>query len=219
MIFTNFYQNKRKKKYVRLENILLIFHPVLNQTNQVEISPLLTAEEGEDSQTAIEDLKNVEEEPQELSIMAMEYALKFMPYKKPLLIDSIRILSEPTISTGALVFLKAPLVRPDIIIESKKISPSEINIQAKATRSPSIPEHASVGHNSTKRNFIDLDRTNLIGIVGKRSNPRALVRLANGKVLTLKVGAVFEGWRVFAIDRDKIHVENGSRQEILRLPG
>jgi len=64
-----------------------------------------------------------------------------------------------------------------------------------------------------------LDRTNLIGIVGKRSNPRALVRLANGKVLTLKVGAVFEGWRVFAIDRDKIHVENGSRQEILRLPG
>ena len=190
-----------------------------NQTNQVEITPILTAEEGEDSQTAIEDSKNVGEEPQELSIMAMEYALKFMPYKKPLLIDSIRILSEPTISTGALVFLKAPLVRPDIIIKSKKISPSEVNIQAKATRSPSIPEHASVGHNSTKRNFIDLDRTNLIGIVGKRSNPRALVRLANGTVLTLKVGAVFEGWRVFAIDRDKIHVENGSRQEILRLPG
>ena len=88
-----------------------------NQTNQVEISPLLTAEEGEGSQTAVENIKNVKEEPQELSIMAMEYALKFMPYKKPFLIDSIRILSEPTISTGALVYLKAPLIRPDIIIK------------------------------------------------------------------------------------------------------
>ena len=92
-------------------------------------------------------------------------------------------------------------------------------IIAKATKSPSIPEKASVGYNSTKRNFIDLDRTNLIGIVGKSSNPSALLRLSNGKIVKLKVGQWFEGWRVFAIDRDKIHVENGFKQEILRMPG
>ena len=74
-------------------------------------------------------------------------------------------------------------------------------------------------HNATKRNFIDLDRTNLIGIFGKSSNPKAMVRLANGRVVILKLGDRFEGWRVFAIDGDKIHVENGSTQEILRLPG
>ena len=101
----------------------------------------------------------------------------------------------------------------------KVIKPSQIKITAKATRAPSIPEKASVGYNSTKRNFIDLERTNLIGIVGKSSNPSALLRLSNGKIIKLKVGQWFEGWRVFAIDRDKIHVENGFKQEILRMPG
>ena len=155
----------------------------------------------------------------ELEPMAMEYASKFSPYRKPFVIDSIRILSEPTLSTGALVFLESPLVRPNAIIQSKKIKASNVNISARATKSPSIPKEISVWHNSTKTNFIDLDRTNLIGIFGKTSNPRALVRLSNGKILTLKVGERFEGWRVFAIDRDKIHVENGTRQEILHLPG
>ncbi|MDG2356121.1 MAG: hypothetical protein P8L82_08910 [Paracoccaceae bacterium] len=155
----------------------------------------------------------------ELEPMAMEYASKFSPYKKPSVIDSIRILSEPTLSTGALVFLEFPLLRPNVIIQSKKIKPTDVNISARATKSPSIPKEISVWHNSTKTNFIDLDRTNLIGIFGKTSNPSALVRLSNGKILTLKVGERFEGWRVFAIDRDKIHVENGTRQEILHLPG
>ena len=72
---------------------------------------------------------------------------------------------------------------------------------------------------SLRTDFIDLDRTNLIGIVGKSSNPSALLRLSNGKIVKLKVGQWFEGWRVFAIDRDKIHVENGFKQEILRMPG
>ena len=155
----------------------------------------------------------------ELEPMAMEYASKFSPYKKPFVIDSIRILSEPTLSTGALVFLESPLVRPNVIIQSKKIKATDVNISARATKSPSIPKEISVWHNSTKTNFIDLDRTNLIGIFGKTSNPKALVRLSNGKILTLKVGERFEGWRVFAIDHDKIHVENGTRQEILYLPG
>ena len=155
----------------------------------------------------------------ELEPMAMEYASKFSPYRKPFVIDSIRILSEPTLSTGALVFLESPLVRPNAIIQSKKIKATNVNISARATKSPSIPKEISVWHNSTKTNFIDLDRTNLIGIFGKTSNPSALVRLSNGKILTLKVGERFEGWRVFAIDRDKIHVENGTRQEILHLPG
>ena len=155
----------------------------------------------------------------ELEPFAMEYASKLSPYKKPPVIETIRILSEPTLSTGALVFLEFPLVRPNAIIQSKRIKPTDVNISARATKSPSIPKEISVWHNSTKTNFIDLDRTNLIGIFGKTSNPSALVRLSNGKILTLKVGERFEGWRVFAIDRDKIHVENGSRQEILHLPG
>ena len=155
----------------------------------------------------------------EFDPLLIEYAIKISPYKKPSIIDSIRILSEPTLSSGAIIFVKIPKKRPGYFKALKIIKPSQVKITAKATKSPSIPEKASVGYNSTKRNFIDLDRTNLIGIVGKSSNPSALLRLSNGKIVKLKVGQWFEGWRVFAIDRDKIHVENGFKQEILRMPG
>ena len=155
----------------------------------------------------------------EFDPLLIEYAIKISPYKKPSIIDSIRILSEPTLSSGAIIFVKIPKERPSHFKALKIIKPSQVKITAKATKSPSIPEKASVGYNSTKRNFIDLDRTNLIGIVGKSSNPSALLRLSNGKIVKLKVGQWFEGWRVFAIDRDKIHVENGFKQEILRMPG
>ena len=155
----------------------------------------------------------------EFDPLLIEYAIKISPYKKPSIIDSIRILSEPTLSSGAIIFVKIPKERPSYFKALKIIKPSQVKITAKATKSPSIPEKASVGYNSTKRNFIDLDRTNLIGIVGKSSNPSALLRLSNGKIVKLKVGQWFEGWRVFAIDRDKIHVENGFKQEILRMPG
>ena len=155
----------------------------------------------------------------EFEELVARYTLELMPYKKPLIIDNIKILSEPTISTGALAFLNSPLLRPNIIIQSKPVKASQVSLSARATKSPSIPKNASIWHNSTRTNFIDLDRTNLIGILGKSSNPRAMIRLSNGTILTLKVGDGFQGWRIFAIDRDKIHVENGSRQEILYLPG
>ena len=162
--------------------------------------------------------KNKENFP-ELELSYVKYAIKISPYKKPSIIDSIKILNEPTLSSGALVFTKVPKKRPIFFKDLKIIKPSQIKITAKATRAPSIPKKASVGYNSTKRNFIDLERTNLIGIVGKSTNPSALLRLSNGKIIKLKVGQWFEGWRVFAIDRDKIHVENGFKQEILRMPG
>ena len=160
-----------------------------------------------------------QENNNEFEELVAKYTLELMPYKKPLIIDNIKILSEPTLSTGALAFLSSPLLRPNIIIQTKPVKASQVSLSARATKSPSIPKSASIWHNSTRTNFIDLDRTNLIGILGKSSNPRAMIRLSNGTILTLKVGDGFQGWRIFAIDRDKIHVENGSRQEILHLPG
>ena len=169
---------------------------------------------GENPNSNIGRVNNTESEE-----LVEKYTLELMPYKKPLIIDNIKILSEPTLSTGALAFLNSPLLRPSIIIQSKPVKASQVSLSARATKSPSIPKNASIWHNSTRTNFIDLDRTNLIGILGKSSNPRAMIRLSNGTILTLKVGDGFQGWRIFAIDRDKIHVENGSRQEILYLPG
>ena len=73
--------------------------------------------------------------------------------------------------------------------------------------------------NATINNILELNRTNLIGIFGTEFNAAALVRLSSGKIIKVKVGDRFDGWRVFAIDKDKIHLANGSKQETLRLPG
>ena len=216
--------NQRKKLSTDFKKIIAAYNPeikTLNESinNKTEEKSNIDLIPVEDDNVKKNKVNEIKEKYPELETSVVEYAIKISPYQKPLIINSIKILSEPTLSSGALVFTKVPKKRPDYFKDLKVIKPSQIKITAKATRAPSIPEKASVGYNSTKRNFIDLERTNLIGIVGKSSNPSALLRLSNGKIIKIKVGQWFEGWRVYAIDRDKIHVENGFKQEILRMPG
>ena len=216
--------NQRKKLSTDFKKIIAAYNPEIktlnrsinNETDEKSNIDLIPVDDNNVKKNKRNEIK---EKYPELEKSVVEYAIKISPYQKPLIINSIKILSEPTLSSGALVFTKLPKKRPDYFKDLKVIKPSQIKITAKATRAPSIPEKASVGYNSTKRNFIDLERTNLIGIVGKSSNPSALLRLSNGKIIKIKVGQWFEGWRVYAIDRDKIHVENGFKQEILRMPG
>ena len=216
--------NQRKKLSTDFKKIIAAYNPeikTLNRSinNETEEKSNIDLIPVDDNNVKKNKGNEIKEKYPELETSVVEYAIKISPYQKPLIINSIKILSEPTLSSGALVFTKVPKKRPDYFKDFKVIKPSQIKITAKATRAPSIPEKASVGYNSTKRNFIDLERTNLIGIVGKSSNPSALLRLSNGKIIKIKVGQWFEGWRVYAIDRDKIHVENGFKQEILRMPG
>ena len=216
--------NQRKKLSTDFKKIIAAYNPeikYLNRSinNETEEKSNIDLIPVDDNNVKKNKGNEIKEKYPELETSVVEYAIKISPYQKPLIINSIKILSEPTLSSGALVFTKVPKKRPDYFKDLKVIKPSQIKITAKATRAPSIPEKASVGYNSTKRNFIDLERTNLIGIVGKSSNPSALLRLSNGKIIKIKVGQWFEGWRVYAIDRDKIHVENGFKQEILRMPG
>ncbi len=216
--------NQRKKLSTDFKKIIAAYNPqikTLNRSinNETEEKSNIDSIPEDDNNVKKNKGNEIKEKYPELETSVVEYAIKISPYQKPLIINSIKILSEPTLSSGALVFTKVPKKRPDYFKDLKVIKPSQIKITAKATRAPSIPEKASVGYNSTKRNFIDLERTNLIGIVGKSSNPSALLRLSNGKIIKIKVGQWFEGWRVYAIDRDKIHVENGFKQEILRMPG
>ena len=68
--------------------------------------------------------------------------------------------------------------------------------------------------------MIELNRTNLIGVFGKRTGRIALIRLSSGNTVKVKVGQKFgDGWKVISIDLDKIHITNGTRQETLRIPG
>ena len=72
---------------------------------------------------------------------------------------------------------------------------------------------------ATLSNRLELDRTNLLGVFGSKSNPYALIMLSNGDMLKLCIGDQFLGWRVYAIDQTTVHVQNVQKQEILRIPG
>ena len=140
------------------------------------------------------------------------------PLKRPKLIASIRVLQEPTISSGAVTFSAEPKKRPYFVNQIKLSEKKEIKIVS-LTRGPRFPTNASVNLNATIPNIFELNRTNLIGTFGTLENPLALVKLASGKIIKLKIGDNFEGWRVYAIEKEKIYVTNGTKREILRIPG
>ena len=142
------------------------------------------------------------------------------PTIKPNIIDSIKVLDDPTRSTGAVTFVDIPPGMPTAVSKMKKVAASSIRNLKVRSKPPSIPRRASIVGNSTLRNLIELNRTNLIGVFGKRSGRIALIRLSSGNTVKVKVGQQFgNGWRVISIDLDKIHITNGSRQETLRIPG
>ena len=142
------------------------------------------------------------------------------PVIKPKIIDSIKVLKDPTKSTGAVTFVELPPGMPSAVSKLKKVMASSIRNLNVRSNPPSIPKRASIVANSTLKNLIELNRTNLIGIFGKRTGRIALIRLSSGNTVKVKVGQQFgNGWRVISIDLDKIHITNGSRQETLRIPG
>jgi hypothetical protein len=89
---------------------------------------------------------------------------------------------------------------------------------APRTVAPSIPSSASVTREATVRNAINLGRLNLIGVYGKPSDRRALVRLANGRYQKVQVGDRIDGGRVSAIGEGELRYQKGSRNVVLKMP-
>ena len=146
-------------------------------------------------------------------------AKQYMPLMRPSQISKLNVLIEPTLSSGAITLSNEPLIRPELVMALSRMNPNEVKIVAKATKRPSFPRRASVANNATIANIIELNRTNLIGVFGTTRNAIALIRLASGRVIKVKVGDQFDGWKVLTIDKDKIKLANGKKQETLRLPG
>lgn len=89
---------------------------------------------------------------------------------------------------------------------------------APRTVKPSIPSSASVSREATTRNAINLRKVNLIGVYGKPSDRRALVRLSNGRYRKVQVGDRIDGGRVSAIGDSELRYQKGSRNLILKMP-
>lgn len=86
------------------------------------------------------------------------------------------------------------------------------------TVQPSIPSRSSVAAAATEKNAINLRKVNLIGVYGKPSSRRALVRLANGRYQKVKVGDRIDGGRVSAISDGQLSYVKSGRNIVLRMP-
>ncbi len=83
---------------------------------------------------------------------------------------------------------------------------------------PSIPSKTSVAQQATVKNAINLRKVNLIGVYGKPSNRRALVRLSNGRYQKVVVGDRIDGGRVSAIGDGELRYSKGGRNHVLTMP-
>ena len=86
-----------------------------------------------------------------------------------------------------------------------------------AAAAPQIPTSASVAQEATQRRAINLRQVNLIGVMGTSSNRRALVRLSNGRVVTVRVGDALDNGRVTAIGENELRYNRRGRDQVLRI--
>ncbi|MEP5154190.1 hypothetical protein [Planktotalea sp.] len=89
---------------------------------------------------------------------------------------------------------------------------------APRTVTPKIPSSSSVAKAATVKNAINLSRVNLIGVYGKPSSRRALVRLSSGRYKKVKVGDRVDGGRVAAIGEGQLVYTKSGRNVTLRMP-
>jgi len=93
----------------------------------------------------------------------------------------------------------------------------EVKVAVSAVK-PKIPTSASVAKQATVRKAINLRKVNLIGVYGKSSSRRALVRLSNGRYQKVKVGDRIDGGRVAAIGETELRYTKNGRNVVLRMP-
>lgn len=84
--------------------------------------------------------------------------------------------------------------------------------------SPTGPVPGGVARAATDENLINLRQISLIGISGAQNARRALVRMGNGRVVTLRVGDSFDGGQVSAIGETVLNYVKRGRTVSLELP-
>ncbi|QJF50716.1 hypothetical protein [Roseobacter ponti] len=99
-------------------------------------------------------------------------------------------------------------------------APATVTAASVAPRAvaPKIPSSASVSREATQKNAINLRRVNLIGVYGKPSDRRALIRLGNGRYQKVQVGDRLDGGRVSAIGDSELRYQKSGRNIILKMP-
>ncbi len=145
-------------------------------------------------------------------------------------------LAAPDPTAGATQYAVRASVRPDlrpgnfarIVKRAQRSAPQqqeeeEVRVAtagavAPAVVAPRIPSKTSVAQQATVKNAINLRDVNLIGVYGKPSSRRALVRLGNGRYQKVVVGDRIDGGRVSAIGDGELRYTKRGRDVVLKMP-
>ena len=103
-------------------------------------------------------------------------------------------------------------------VEFAALAPPPTVAKPSEVQAPTAASSMSVIQAATVKNVLNLRDINLIGITGTKRNPNALVRLANGKVLKVKVGDRLNGGRVTAISAATLTYAISGRSITLDMP-
>lgn len=101
---------------------------------------------------------------------------------------------------------------------ARDAAPAQVASVAPKAVQPRFPSKTSVAKQATVKNAINLRDVNLIGVYGKPSNRRALVRLSNGRYQKVEVGDRIDGGRVSAIGDSELRYVRRGRNVVLKMP-
>jgi hypothetical protein len=161
-------------------------------------------------------------------------AVEDVPEDKPMVTDGAVALALATpnpIENATRLAVRAsmrPDVRPRnfsrIVKRAQRATPQEpVRVASAASIAPrsvmpKVPSSASVAKQATVKNALNLRKVNLIGVYGKPSSRRALVRLGNGRYKKVVVGDRIDGGRVSAIGESELRYKKSGRDLILKMP-
>ncbi len=88
---------------------------------------------------------------------------------------------------------------------------------APRTTKPSGPTATTVARQATQTNAINLRRINLLGVSGTPSARKAIVRLKNGRLVTVQKGDRLDGGRVTSISETALRYTKNGRNIVLEI--
>lgn len=137
----------------------------------------------------------------------------------------------PQTIVNATAFAVKASPRPDtrpknfarIVKRAEQTAPEPVQVASAASVAPrvvkpSAPSKTSVAKQATVKNAIKLRDINLIGVYGKPSSRRALIRLSNGRYQKVAVGDKLDGGRVSAIGDAELRYTKRGRDVVLKMP-
>ncbi|MFP7672878.1 hypothetical protein ACG74X_05915 [Marivita sp. S0852] len=152
----------------------------------------------------------------------------FRPVLRPATLKAAEENAQPEATQFAVAQSVQPVTRPRnfsrIVARAREVQQTQraevtqVAAVAPRTVQPRIPSSASVARQATVTNAINLRRINLIGVYGKPSNRRALVRLSNGRYQKVAVGDRLDGGRVAAIGASELRYTKNGRNVVLDMP-